>query len=285
MPDTSLPKLSRTSTMLNSPTRLTTRRPSPTTVSFTASNAPLRASLSARVIFYLTILLRVLLGVSVLLITASKASNSPPFHRIRAHRAISLEGSNARFTVFIAERISWRILIPSALAIIYIVFRRGYTGKVFNLFALENETWRHPSHIHPLYCPRKISNLPQTEESLLVLRGLGIQTSTSSPTYLSTSTTRFIPTDQIQDIFIHEAFKGFEVRFYLAVIVEGEGEVVVVFPVSVHRSPFLSQSKDGQGEEVIMGSVLMDTQKLLPKRKIVEEVWEGARACRYEPKS
>ncbi len=74
-------------------------------------------------------------------------------------------------------------------------------------------------------------------------------------------------------------------RFYLAVIVEGEGEVVVVFPVSVHRSPFLSQSKDGQGEEVIMGSVLMDTQKLLPKRKIVEEVWEGARACRYEPKS
>jgi phosphatidylinositol glycan class H protein len=32
---------------------------------------------------------------------------------------------------------------------------------------------------------------------------------------------------------IHEAFKGFEVRFYLAIIVEGEPEVVVVFPVSV----------------------------------------------------
>lgn len=31
---------------------------------------------------------------------------------------------------------------------------------------------------------------------------------------------------------IHEAFRGFEVRFYLAVIVEGEPEVVVVFPVS-----------------------------------------------------
>jgi phosphatidylinositol glycan class H protein len=70
------------------------------------------------------------------------------------------------------------------------------------------------------------------EESLLVLRGLGIQTSTSSPTYLSTATTRFIPTTSIQDIFIHEAFKGFEVRFYLAIVVEGEEDVVVVFPVS-----------------------------------------------------
>ena len=72
-----------------------------------------------------------------------------------------------------------------------------------------------------------------TEESLLVIRGLGIQTSTSSNTYLSKETTRFIPTTQIQDIVIHEAFKGFEVRFYLAVIVEGEKDVVVVFPVRI----------------------------------------------------
>ena len=69
------------------------------------------------------------------------------------------------------------------------------------------------------------------EESLLVLRGLGIQTSTSSPTYLSTATTRFIPTTQIQDMVINEAFKGFEVRYYLSIIVDGESEVVVVFPV------------------------------------------------------
>lgn len=72
-----------------------------------------------------------------------------------------------------------------------------------------------------------------TEESLLVIRGLGIQTSTSSNSYLSKATTRFIPTTEIQDIVIHEAFKGFEVRFYLAVIVEGERNVVVVFPVSI----------------------------------------------------
>lgn len=73
------------------------------------------------------------------------------------------------------------------------------------------------------------------EESLLVIRGFGIQTSTSSSTYLSSAATRFIPTTQIQDIVIHEAFKGFEVRFYLAVIVEGEPDVLVVFPVNCLR--------------------------------------------------
>jgi phosphatidylinositol N-acetylglucosaminyltransferase subunit H len=49
--------------------------------------------------------------------------------------------------------------------------------------------------------------------------------------YWSGASTRFIPTTQIQDIIINEAFKGFEVRFYLAVIVEGEPTALVVFPV------------------------------------------------------
>lgn len=65
-----------------------------------------------------------------------------------------------------------------------------------------------------------------------------MQTSTSSPTYLSTASTRFIPSSMIQDIFIHEAFKGFEVRFYLTIVVEGEEEVVVVFPVCFNSVPF-----------------------------------------------
>jgi phosphatidylinositol glycan class H protein len=91
-----------------------------------------------------------------------------------------------------------------------------------------------------------------TEESLTVLRGLGLQTSTTSSLYLRAPTTRFIPTTSIQDIFIHEAFKGFEVRFYLAIAVKGEEDVVVVFP------------------------------RLLPCRAIVEQVWRGAMACLYK---
>jgi phosphatidylinositol N-acetylglucosaminyltransferase subunit H len=89
------------------------------------------------------------------------------------------------------------------------------------------------------------------EESLLVLQGLGIQTSTSSPYYFVSPTTTFIPTTKIQDIVIHEGFRGLEVRFYLAVIVEGATEVVVVFP------------------------------NLLPRLDVLQEVWRGARRCLY----
>lgn len=60
---------------------------------------------------------------------------------------------------------------------------------------------------------------------------MGVQTSTSSSAYLAPPHTRFIPTTAVQDIFIHEAFKGFEVRYYLAIVVEGEPEAHVVFPV------------------------------------------------------
>lgn len=80
-------------------------------------------------------------------------------------------------------------------------------------------------------CSHLLTDL-RKEESILVLQGLGVQTSTSSSYFLLSPTTTFIPTTQIQDIVIHEAFKGFEVRFFLAIIVTGATEVVVVFPVS-----------------------------------------------------
>ena len=85
------------------------------------------------------------------------------------------------------------------------------------------------------------------------MRGLGVQTSESPRTYLASSATRFIPTEKIRDILVNEAFRGFEVRYYLIVVVEDEEDVVVVFP------------------------------GLLPRRRIVEQVWRGARECLYEP--
>ena len=75
-----------------------------------------------------------------------------------------------------------------------------------------------------------------------MLQGLGVQTSTSSLFFLLSPTTTFIPTTQIQDIVINEAFKGFEVRFYLAIIVIGAPEVVVVFPVRVFTRDCISLS-------------------------------------------
>lgn len=94
-----------------------------------------------------------------------------------------------------------------------------------------------------------------TTESLLVLRGLGIQTSSAGGSYLVShrAGTRFIPTEKIRDVLINEAFRGFAVRYYLVVVVDGEDDIVVVFP------------------------------RLLPGRRIVERVWRGCRGCLWEP--
>lgn len=69
--------------------------------------------------------------------------------------------------------------------------------------------------------------------------------------FASTRKTRFIPTSMVQDIFIHEGFRGFGVKFYLTVVVKGEEDVVVVFP------------------------------ETLPNRKVLETVWRGARGCLF----
>lgn len=106
-----------------------------------------------------------------------------------------------------------------------------------------------PSCLAALYL---LSQRIGVEERLLVLRGLGIQTSSSGATIFSALRTRFIPTDKITDVLINEAFHGFEARHYLVVIVDGEEHLVVVFP------------------------------KLMPRRRIVEKVWRGVRECLYE---
>ncbi|KAJ5818611.1 hypothetical protein N7474_004202 [Penicillium riverlandense] len=203
------------------PGRLRVRRPSPTTVSFTVSDAPSRSNSSAKILFALQILLRGLVFCCAIFAAIARFRHS---HFTGNDSIIHWEDVwssplGVKMCRWVDPYNPWAVAATSALAI-YGMFRKGYT-----------------------------------EESLLVIRGFGIQTSTSSSTYLSGAATRFIPTTQIQDIVIHEAFRGFEVRFYLAVVVEGEPEVVVVFPT------------------------------LLPRRKILEEVWRGSRHCLYDAKS
>ncbi|KAF2458726.1 GPI-GlcNAc transferase complex, PIG-H component-domain-containing protein [Lineolata rhizophorae] len=191
-------------------------RPTNTTVSFTVSTRRPATTLTARLLSYAQVAARVLIGSLILLLFRAKWKQ----HVARGNHLTYSDWTLTSAAYWIATRAEWRWLAPVGLLGLWLVVRRGYT-----------------------------------EESLLVLRGLGIQTSSSSNTYLTTSTTRFIPTTQIQDIFIHEAFKGFEVKFYLVIVIEGEEDVLVVFP------------------------------NLLPKRQILEEVWRGARSCLYEPKS
>jgi phosphatidylinositol glycan class H protein len=227
--------------MLTTTPHLRTRRPSPTTVEYTVSTSP-SLTLPLRLLITLTFLVRLLIGCSLLLLLYSKfllSSYSTPIRLYNDEQytsnqtpsvwsfeyifylgfMISSSRVGGGFT-YVAERMPLVVLLPGILGGLY-----GLTMRL------------------------------HTTESLLVLRGLGIQTSTSSPTYLSSNTTRFIPTEKIQDILVNEAFRGFEVRYYLVVVVEGEESVVVVFP------------------------------RLLPRRVIVEKVWRGARECLFERES
>ncbi|KAK5209047.1 hypothetical protein LTR41_005446 [Exophiala xenobiotica] len=195
--------------------------PSPTTVSFTVTTRRPQSSskLRFRLGTFLRHAFRILLVYCALAVNIAKArdlvSLSSKAVQHYLNTCLQLSPGSSLIEPF-AQRTEWWILAPLSLIVVYLCLKRDYV-----------------------------------EESLLVLQGLGIQTSTSSGYFFTAPTTTFIPTAQIQDIVIHEAFKGLGVRFYLAVIVEGGTEVVVVFPT------------------------------LLPRREILEEVWRGARKCLY----
>ena len=179
---------------------LSVKRPTQTTVLYTVSTRSPTKTLSTRLGSVLLALARLLAGFVVVSVLLWEYRISSPFQDSRALTRLEsaiVTNLTGRLAALLAETLPklWRLVLCAALT--WLIFRKGYT-----------------------------------EESLLVIRGLGVQTSTSSPSYLWTSSTRFIPTSSIQDIFIHEAFKGFEVRFYLSIVVEKEEDVVVVFPVS-----------------------------------------------------
>jgi phosphatidylinositol glycan class H protein len=208
-------------------------QPTPYTATYTVSTRPLPRTISSKIASYVGVLVRLLIGlwIAISLWVFSRYGTEKTdrwLNRILGH--VKTEQLLA-----LVDRSHWLYTAPCAFVILLLVFRRNYTGTY-------EVTWYH-----------EITD-KRTEESLTVLRGLGIQTSTTSKTYLQSPTARFIPTTSIQDIFIYEAFKGFEVRFYLAVVVEGEEDVVVVFPT------------------------------LLPRRAILEEIWRGTRKCLWEGK-
>ncbi|KAF1813465.1 hypothetical protein P152DRAFT_320665 [Eremomyces bilateralis CBS 781.70] len=166
--------------------------PTETTVQFTVSTRRRGQGFASHVFAYIKVAVRILLGASISLLLFVKWSHDRNTIPRWLSRFTALEAG-----IGLVEQMEWMYLIPISIVGLWLAVRKGYV-----------------------------------EESLLVLRGLGVQTTTSSSTYLTTPTSRFIPTTAIQDIFLHEAFKGFEVRFYLSIVVEDEEDAVVVFPVS-----------------------------------------------------
>ncbi|KAI1129838.1 GPI-GlcNAc transferase complex, PIG-H component-domain-containing protein [Nemania abortiva] len=209
--------------MLTTTPYLRIRRPSPTAAEFTVSTLP-PLTLALRLTLYAIYLLQGALSFTILLVLYAVWTRSswwspqsllptPAFHALQTLLATPV---GAQATLLSRSASPW-VLVPACLAALYALTRRLHT-----------------------------------EESLLVLRGLGIQTSSSKGNILAgRATTRFIPTEKIQDVLINEAFRGFGVLYYLVVVVDGEPDVVVVFP------------------------------KLLPRAPVVEKVWRGVRECLY----
>ncbi|CVL05681.1 uncharacterized protein FMAN_10599 [Fusarium mangiferae] len=202
--------------MLSTSPRLLIRHPSPTTAEFTVTTLrPIPPALHT-----LLIISRILFSIIALLLLHARLTLHPflayaPPSLLKIIPASYLRAPNS--TAALAQNIPLSVLVPVGIVVLWLSSRRGYAS-----------------------------------ESILVMRGLGVQTSESPGSYLAGTATRFMPTEKIQDILVNEAFLGFEVRYYLIVIAEGEDDVVVVFP------------------------------GLLPPRKIVEEVWRGVRRCLYE---
>ena len=240
-----------TSTTTPTPNMLTTKRPTQTTVLYTVSTRSPNKTITSRLKASISLLIRLIAGLLVLacllleyhqIFNNNSLTNTDGPTRLQKTSALISSTSLGQYIKTIP--IPYRFI--SILVTFWFIFRKSHTT-----------------------------------ESLLVIRGLGVQTTTSSPNYLWTGSTRFIPTNVIQDIFIHEAFEGFDVKYYLSIVVEGEEDVVVVFPVSRPSSGFFAIVI----YILVGGKADMLLQSILPRREVLEQVWRGARACLYEPKS
>lgn len=228
-------------TMLTTAPHLVVRRPSPTTIEYTVTTSPV-LTIPLRLLFYTTHILRVLIGLFLILTIYSRWTSSALFaHFAPGHLVASNALAMDPPPFFTNENIWYTIALVRTSAIGQIAQHLAQTLPVPLLATVST------------FIAFLLLRRPHTTETLLVLRGLGVQVSSTPGTYLSKTSTRFIPTEKMQDIFVNEAFRGFEVRYYLVVVVKGEEEVVVVFP------------------------------RLLPRRGIVEKVWRGSRGCLFEP--
>ncbi|RYP82110.1 hypothetical protein DL770_005674 [Monosporascus sp. CRB-9-2] len=225
--------------MLTTKPYLRIRRPSPTTAEFIVSTRP-PLTPPLRIFLYLVYLIRLVAGLEILLLLYSTWTLSP-----YSQSSPSTNSSSAITTA------STPLLSLATLLDLLQAVQATALGRLNTRVATAAPAWvLAPGGLAALYL---LLLRIHTEERLLVLRGLGIQTTTpGGATVLGRGTTRFIPTGKIRDVLINEAFRGFEVRHYLVVVVEGEDDVVVVFP------------------------------RLLPRPRILEKVWRGVRGCLFE---
>ncbi|CAK7198890.1 hypothetical protein SEUCBS139899_001558 [Sporothrix eucalyptigena] len=239
------------------PPHLEVRRPSPTTVEFVVTTQPRRTGWTGWALAAAVVVVRVLLAASaaVALWAWTNREEVLLLGRRRGPRGVSLGESDMTW-----QNLVWHLFVSA-----------------HGLDALWATAAAPPWLVLPLCAAALYASVARvhTSESLLVLRGLGIQTRSTGATYLgelvsglsvvwwtlttpwtliarffsisssedssfrsyggdataadgyygepTPAATRFIPTEKLQDLLVNEAFRGFEVRYYLVAVVAGRG--------------------------------------------------------------
>lgn len=119
------------------PGRLRVQRPSPTTVSFTVSNAPRRSNSPAKILFGLQVLLRAILFCCVIIVGTTRLRHAFFYQdgRFIPWQEVWSTSLGSKICDLVdTYNDPWAIAIISAV-VIYGVFRRGYTGMMIELFA------------------------------------------------------------------------------------------------------------------------------------------------------
>ena len=119
--------------MLTRKPHLTTHQPSPTTTSHTVSTAHPLNTLPSKLLDYILLTLRVLLGLSTLLFLSIKSYEDRTIDLL-AYPFLSARSSNARPLGYYPSledyvcQMPWSHLAPLAFAVLLIVLRRFHTG-------------------------------------------------------------------------------------------------------------------------------------------------------------
>jgi hypothetical protein len=127
---------------------LQTLQPTPTTVSYTISTRPIPRSVTAVLVRYIGILVRLVAGLAVALllrlkwIATDKMLSSYQKRRLGPIEELPPDS--------FATALQWRYLAPAALVVLFLVLKRNYTGPLFLQFL----------NVSPLTRYRRVSHRP-----------------------------------------------------------------------------------------------------------------------------
>lgn len=127
--------------MFVSSNHLSIRRPSPTTVLFTVSNASPRQTITSQALFYLTCLLRVLIATStaLLLVIKSECTARTNDTFIFLPKCPSWLPRYLSLVVRTAVTSRWQHVAPISLVVLFLCFRRFHTG-IFKMILLRDSS-------------------------------------------------------------------------------------------------------------------------------------------------